>query len=88
MLKGCQRQIVVMRGKYGDIFEEVHFVLRAGACARGLPEMLSEANRIIETVSPGRPKHCRGSGGVSRLVFFALGLLSGAAIALFSVAVT
>ncbi len=87
MLKGCQKQVVVLRGRSGDIFEEAYFVLRTCTSQTKLPEMLCEANRIVEATKPchekkkGIPAHVKG------FIFFAAGFFAGAGIVLLSVAV-
>ena len=87
MLKGCQKQVVVLRGKTGDIFEEAYFILRAGANASGLPEMLCEANRIVEATKPCREKKKGVPDHVKGFIFFAVGLAVGAGLVLLSVSV-
>ena len=87
MLKGCQKQMVVLRGKSGDIFEEAYFILRAGAGASGLPEMLCEANRIVEATKPCREKKNGVPAHVKSFVFFAAGIAVGAGLVLLSVSV-
>ena len=49
MIKGCQRKMVVVKGKDKSIFETAYFVLRREEEKRSLREsdMLSEATRII-----------------------------------------
>lgn len=87
MLKGCQKQMVVLRGKSGDIFEEAYFILRAGAGASGLPEMLCEANRIVEATKPCREKKNGVPSHVKSFIFFVVGIAVGAGLVLLSVSV-
>lgn len=53
MLKGSQKQMIVVRTRDSRVFEEAYFVMRRGA-ERGADEMdmLWEANRIIESSLP------------------------------------
>lgn len=88
MLKGCQKQVVVLRGKNGDIFEEAYFILRSGVSKSGLPEMLCEANRIVEATKPCQQKRKGLSAVVKGIILFAVGFAVGAGIVLLSVAVT
>ncbi len=85
MLKGCQKQVVVLRGKCGDIFEEAYFILRSGTSKAGLPEMLCEANRIVEATKPCPQKRRSLAPHVKSFIFFAAGLAVGASLVLLSV---
>lgn len=87
MLKGCQKQVVILRGKTGDIFEEAYFILRTGASETGLPEMLCEANRIVEATKPCHEKKKGIPVYVKSFIFFAAGFAAGAGIVLLSVAI-
>ena len=87
MLRGCQKQVVVLRGKTGDIFEAAYFVLRAGTSVSGVPEMLCEANRIVEATKPCKEKKKGIPSHVIGFVFFAVGLAVGAGLVLLSVSV-
>ena len=87
MLKGCQKQVVVLRGRNGDMFEEAYFILRTGAPVSGMPEMLCEANRIVEATKPCREKKKGIPPHVIGFVFFVVGLLVGAGLVLLSVSV-
>lgn len=88
MLKGCQKQVVVLRGRSGDIFEEAYFVLRSGAARAELPEMLCEANRIVEATKTHTKKKSCLSHQVKYFIFFAVGLAVGAGLILLSVSLT
>lgn len=79
MVKGCQRQIVLLRGTGSELFEEAYFILKPEKANLPQARMITEANRIVEentlqkkrAAIPARGQH----GG--RLLFFLLGLLSG-----------
>ena len=47
MIRGAQRQMIVVKTAENRIFEEAYFVIRPGAKTRG-EDMVSEANKIIE----------------------------------------
>ena len=87
MLKGCQKQVVVLRGKCGDIFEEAYFILRSGTSRAALPEMLCEANRIVEATKPCPQRKKRLSPYVKGMIVFAVGFAVGAGIVLLSVSI-
>ena len=92
MLKGCKKQIIVLRGTGSEIFEEAHFILKSNAekrqrdmhgarsctdfCAGEERAMLMEANRILEENRTAR----RGHGPRYYLLKYALFFLSGLAL--------
>ena len=81
MIKGAQKQLIVVRTANSRYFEEAYFVLRRdlvrGDCRKG--DMISEANRIL---AEHRPSDTRRSKRRRSLLFFGAGILLGAAIAL------
>ena len=81
MLRGCQREMIVMQTGDSALFESAYFILRRHQVPRGKADMLAEANRIIGEGVTVRKKR---SFSASATGFF-LGLLVGACIfALFS----
>jgi hypothetical protein len=92
MLRGAEKRMIVVRTKDSRLFEEAYFVVRpeAGARADGdtdtHPDMLWEANRILESSLAGakREKTLPPSpplGLIRGLVWFLLGLLTGSGVA-------
>ena len=79
MVKGCQRQIVLLRGTGSELFEEAYFILKPEKTPLPQARMITEANRIIEenTLQGNRQANFRGRHRGERLLFFLLGLLSG-----------
>ena len=81
MIKGAQKQMIVVRTGHSHYFDEAYFVLRremrAPHCKR---DMLREANRILEEAALPHPdpKNVRRF----RLLPFLIGLLCGAAVCL------
>lgn len=58
MLRGSQKQMIVVRTRNSRMFEEAYFVMRRGA-GRDIADeadMLWEANRIIESSLPREPE--------------------------------
>lgn len=47
MLKGCQREMIVLQTRESPLFENAYFVLRRGRRQAPARDMLAEANRII-----------------------------------------
>ena len=75
MIKGCQREMIVMQTQDSSLFESAYFVLRRGQVTRGKRDMLAEANRII---GDGKTYFQRKSKKSSHVWPFLLGILCGA----------
>ena len=58
MIRGTQREMIVLRGDRSSAFESVFFLVRTDAEApkRGKEDMLAEANRIISQNRPTRKR--------------------------------
>ena len=86
MIRGTQREMIMLKGDSKSAFETVFFLIRTDAPAtRGAREdMLAEANRIIAQNRPTRKR--RGAifwqGVKRRIPAFLLGALCGAASAI------
>ena len=78
MIKGCQREMVVLQTKGSPLFESAYFVLRRGrAGAAPARDMLAEANRLLQSGGEYLARR-RGRRG---LLLFLLGCGCGAALA-------
>lgn len=79
MVKGCQRQIVLLRGTGSELFEEAYFILKPEKTSLPQARMITEANRIIEenTLRGKRQGNLLSKPRWDRLLFFLIGLLSG-----------
>ena len=79
MVKGCQRQIVLLRGTGSELFEEAYFILKPEKANLSQTRMITEANRIIEenTLQKKRTFKSSDDSRRGRFFFFLLGLLSG-----------
>ena len=76
MIKGCQREMIVMQTQDSTLFESAYFILRRQAPPCGKTDMLAEANRIIGAgARVPRPRR-RGMG----LWLYLIGMLCGAAL--------
>lgn len=78
MLKGCQKNVIILRGTDSEIFEEAFFILKRDAEIDGNlreNDMISEAKRILEANATSRPvktvKNIR-----SAIVCFSVGAVS------------
>ena len=47
MIKGCQREMIVLQTKESALFESAYFVLRRGKNVTPRGDMLAESNRIV-----------------------------------------
>ena len=84
MLRGCQKQMIVLQTQQSTIFESAFFVLRRDNAGTGVPcdDMLAEANRLIGEGVTVRKKRRRLW---HTLCWFLAGSFFGAAVfALFS----
>ena len=80
MIKGSQKQMIVVRTGDSHYFDEAYFVLRREVKPAGCQtDMLREANRILEESAflGGRTKRKRGRGWM----FFLFGILCGGTLA-------
>ena len=81
MIKGSQRQLIVLRTGDSRYFDEAYFVLRReiGADRTCRTDILREANRILESNIPrGRRNHRERVRG---FLWFWIGLCVGIALA-------
>ena len=79
MLKGCQREMIVLQTQDSVLFESAYFVLRKEKRAVPKTDLLAEANRII---GAGNDYLGKRRTAPRRLLLFAAGLLAGMAISL------
>ena len=79
MLKGIQKQMVMVKTNNSSLFETAYFVLRDDA-ARDDGDIVSEANSIVECAlpSPKRKGARRGEARKRRGISFFIGLVCGA----------
>lgn len=80
MLRGTQRHMIVVRTRNSPLFEEAYFVMRRDAdrLDADRPDMLWEANRILESSLPCTREEQRGRWEkVARVLWFLLGSLCG-----------
>ena len=80
MIKGAQKQMIVLKTSASRYFEEAYFVLKTDLrpCKRDRTDLLTEANRILKESESAR-------GGKKRdkraWLWFVLGALLGASLA-------
>ena len=77
MIKGCQREMIVLQTGESELFESAYFILRRTKGRVAQSDMLSEANRIIALGSGLRHT---ASGGKRGWLQFLGGALLGAAL--------
>ena len=76
MIKGCQREMIVLQTKESALFESAYFVLRRGKNEMPRGDMLAESNRIIGEGRAYMKKRQKRRGPLS----FLLGFLTGSAL--------
>ena len=83
MVKGAQKQMIVVKINDSNLFEEAYFVVKGGV-ERSRPDMVSEANRIIDGCGEkrGREKNKDVKILIIPLLSFILGTLFGGGIAI------
>ena len=81
MIKGSQKQMIVVRTGGSRYFDEAYFVLRRGVRAgrEEQSDLLTEANRILHESQTGRP--AKKPHRLRPYLLFALGILLGAGAA-------
>ncbi len=80
MVKGAQKQMIVLKTADSRYFDEAYFVLRRElAHPRAHQDMLSEANRILRECEPEQTSRPRR--GVRAWLLFLGGLLCGGGVA-------
>ena len=81
MIKGINKQMILLKLENNRLYESACFVLRNDVERKKQEErdMLSEANRILAEMDIKKPKRV-GRGGFRRFLFSAVLLLIGAAI--------
>ena len=77
MLKGCQKQMIVLQTQESSLFETAFFVLRREGASVAADDMLAEANRIIGL---GVTVKRRRSRLWERVLYFSLGFALSAGI--------
>lgn len=74
MLKGAQKKMIVIKTSDSEIFEEAYFVVKGGV-ERSQPDMVSEANRIIEGC--GEKRRERKSRDMKALIIPLISFMTG-----------
>ena len=79
MIKGIQKNVIMLRLTGSPIYEVAYFVLKNGAREPKQGEMVREANRIVSECDP-RParKGSRVLGRWERILLIAYGAIGGA----------
>ena len=78
MIKGCQKEMIVLQTKESPLFESAYFILRRGRPTPGqASDMLEEANRLIGAGSGYMQRRRQRS---DRIWLFFVGCFCGAAL--------
>lgn len=81
MIKGCQREMIVLQTKGSALFESAYFVLRRDHGRIPSGDMLAESNRIIGDGRDYMQKRRKRGVFLPLLCGFLSGCVSGAVIA-------
>ncbi len=76
MVKGCQREMILLQTKESPVFECAYFVLRKGRAAMPRGDMVAEANRILGREEQGPSSRPARLG----LLLFFVGVAIGAGL--------
>ena len=93
MLKGCRKQMIVLRGTGSEIFDEAYFVLKKGEEKKDIScknsheraAMLLEANRILEENRLSERSRSGAYYALRYLLCFLAGIMLGGGSVLLSV---
>ena len=77
MLKGCQREMIMLETRGSTVFESAWLVLRRDKPAVSQADMLAEANRLIGAADK---KGRKWGKRAERVLFFAMGAVIGGGI--------
>ncbi len=98
MFKGCQKQMIVLRGTGSEIFDEAYFILKNGGRVREgslkkdsaseRTAMLLEANRILEENRLCDNSRPRGYYALRYSVLFIIGFILGIGSILLALAIS
>ena len=77
MVKGCQRQMVVIRCPADSIFESAHLILKNDAISSSGEDIVKQANRVIAESALAKSKRNAKKRGRERL-FLILSFICGA----------
>ena len=83
MVKGIQRQMVIVRTTESEIFETAYFVLRADAKIKnGQKSIIDEANGIVSAMCADglREKRARVRRRVAMILLFSCGAIAGSSL--------
>ncbi len=80
-MRGCKRQIILLKGTDSQIFDEAYFLVRRSAEKCGQEEIVREAQRIVDrNTTRRRPRRV----SVRDILLFAAGVIFGAVCGLFT----
>ena len=84
MVKGCQKRVVFMKNTGSEFFDEAYFVITESHIGRDDGEMISEANRIIDSARDGVRGQTIGRAACSLIAFAAGSLLTALSVFIFN----
>ena len=79
-MKGCRKDVILIKGREDELFEEAYFILRETEKRTGVRDMVAEAHRIIEKNDLNAAPISIKLNRRKKLKWFALGLIISCAI--------
>ncbi len=81
MIKGINKNIIVVKNTGSRYFEEAHFIVKNNVSERSDRDIVKEAGKIVGAIIEGSGKVSKPKGGIAKkIIAFLLSFLSGAAI--------
>ncbi len=81
MIKGINKNMIVVKNTGSRYFEEAHFIIKNGASECSERDLLKEASRIVGNVLTESGKVSKPKGKVIKgIITFLLSFISGAAL--------
>ncbi len=75
-MKGCQKNVILVKGKESELFEEAYFIMKDTERPRSTADIVAEARRIIETEDMSAAPLSVKLNRKKKLLFFLIGMLA------------
>ncbi len=84
MIKGINKNMIVVKNTGSRYFEEAHFIIKNGISDRSERDLVKEASKIVGTVLTESGKVSKPKRGILKgLIVVLLSFISGAALGIF-----
>ncbi len=75
VLKGCQKNVILIKGRESELFEEAYFIMKETERAHTSADIVAEARRIIEKQDMSAAPVSVKLNRKKKLVCFSVGML-------------